>query len=79
MEPFFNIYCLIENQHISENDDNAYKLLDARPFFDLNHGVITKLGWSGGVLADFLTKDTTLYNSFAKNIMKEEVQEFLLK
>jgi hypothetical protein len=79
MGPFFNIYCLIENQHISENDDNAYKLLDARPFFDLNHGVITKLGWSGGVLADFLTKDTTLYNSFAKNIMKEEVRRISIK
>ena len=79
MGPFFNIYCLIENQHISENDDNVYKLLDARPFFNLNNGVITKLGWSGGVLADFLTKDKELCNSFAKNIMKEEIRRISVK
>ena len=42
--PFYNVYCLIENQHITENDANSYKLLDADPYFNLHNGEVTKLG-----------------------------------
>jgi hypothetical protein len=77
--PFFNVYCLIENQYITENDDNAHKLLDAYPYFDLRKGIICKLGWSGGVLAEILTKDKILCNSFAENIIKEEMRKISIK
>src|SRR5919199_6169084 len=77
--PFFNVYCLIENQHITENDDDAHKLLDAYPYFSLRKGIICKLGWSVGVLAEILTKDKILCNSFAKNIIKEEIRKISIK
>ena len=77
--PFFDVYCLIENQYITENDDNVHKLLDAYPYFNLRKGIICKLGWSGGVLAEILTKDKMLCNSFADNIIKEEMREISIK
>lgn len=77
--PFYNVYCLIENQHITENDANSYKLLDADPYFNLHNGEVTKLGWSGGVLADILANDSILYNSFATSIMKEEIRKLSVK
>jgi hypothetical protein len=79
MGPFYNVYCLIENQYIIENDDNAFKLLCANPYFSLHSGMVTELGWSGGVLADVLTKDVMLYDSFVKSIMKEEVRNISIK
>jgi len=79
MGPFYNVYCLIENQHIIENDDNAFKLLCANPYFSLHNGMVTELGWSGGVLADVLTKDVVLYDSFVKSIMKDEVRNISIK
>jgi hypothetical protein len=77
--PFYNVYCLIENQHITENDSDSYKLLCADPYFNLRNGEVTKLGWSGGVLADILANDSILYNSFATNIMKEEIRKISVK
>jgi hypothetical protein len=77
--PFYNVYCLIENQHITENDSDSYKLLCADPYFTLRNGEVTKLGWSGGVLADILANDSILYNSFATNIMKEEIRKLSVK
>jgi hypothetical protein len=77
--PFYNVYCLIENQHITENDSDSYKLLCADPYFNLRKGEVTKLGWSGGVLADILANDSILYNSFATNIMKEEIRKLSVK
>jgi hypothetical protein len=79
MGPFYNVYCLIQNQHIIENDNNAFKLFCANPYFDLHEGKVTKLGWSGGVLADILTKDVILCDSFAKDIMKEEIRKISVK
>jgi hypothetical protein len=77
--PFYNVYCLIENQHITENDSDSYKLLCADPYFTLRNGEVTKLGWSGGVLADILANDSILYNSFATSIMKEEIRKLSVK
>jgi hypothetical protein len=79
MGPFFNVYCILENNQIIENDENILKLLCARPYFDLRNGRVTKLGWSGGILADILTADNILYSYFTKNIMKEEVRKISVK
>ncbi|MFL6362854.1 MAG: hypothetical protein ACJ709_05375, partial [Nitrososphaeraceae archaeon] len=43
------------------------------------NGRVTKLGWSGGILADILTGDNILYRYFTKNIMKEEVRRISVK
>src|SRR6476469_8833189 len=72
-------YCIIENRHIIEDDYNAHKLLDAEPYFSLCDGRVTRLGWSGGVLAGILTKDTTLYNLFSMNIANEETRKLSVK
>ncbi|MFL6377524.1 MAG: hypothetical protein ACJ71E_12765 [Nitrososphaeraceae archaeon] len=79
MGPFFNVYCVLEDQHIIENDENILKLLCASPYFNLRNGRVTKLGWSGGILADILTGDNILYRYFTKNIMKEEVRRISVK
>jgi hypothetical protein len=79
MGPFFNVYCMLENKHIIENDQDILKLLCARPYFDLRNGRVRKLGWSGGILADILAADNILCAYFTKNIMKEEVRKISVK
>jgi hypothetical protein len=79
MGPFFNIYCVIENEFLAEADDNAHKLLDAGPYFELLGGKVTTLGWSGGVISTILAKDATLSAEFSKSIMKEEVKKITLR
>jgi hypothetical protein len=79
MGPFYNIYCLVENDFIIEADDNAHNLLDAAPYFQLRNGKLANMGWSGGVIADTLAKDTTLSEEFARNVMKEEVKMITVK
>jgi hypothetical protein len=79
MGPFYNVYCLVENNFIIEADDNAHKLLDASPYFQLHNGKVASMGWSGGVIADLLAKDTVLSEGFARNIMKEEVKMITVK
>jgi hypothetical protein len=79
MGPFYNVYCLVENEFVIEADDNAHKLLDAAPYFQLHNGKVASMGWSGGVIADTLAKDTVLSEQFARNIMKEEVKGITVK
>lgn len=79
MGPFYNVYCLVENDSIVDNDDNAHNLLDAGPYYQLYEGKVTSMGWSGGAVASMLAKDATLSSEFAKNIMKEEVKRISLK
>jgi hypothetical protein len=79
MGPFYNVYCLVENDFVIEADDNAHKLLDASPYFQLHNGKVASMGWSGGVIADALAKDTILSEEFARNIMKEEVKGITVK
>lgn len=74
MGPFFNVYFLVENDFIASNDDNAHKLFDAWPYFQLDKGKVSEMGWSGGVLAGILAKDTALSSDFSTNIMNEEVR-----
>ena len=79
MGPFYNVYCLVENDFIFENDDNAHKLLDASPYFQLHNGKVASMGWSGGVIANMLAKDAALSEEFARNVMKEEVKAITVK
>jgi hypothetical protein len=79
MGPFYNVYCLVENDFIVETDDNAHNLLDASPYFQLHNGKVASMGWSGGVIANMLAKDTVLSEEFARNIMKEEVKRITVK
>lgn len=79
MGPFFNIYCLVENDFVFELDDNAHNLLDATPYFQLHNGKAVRMGWSGGVISNILAKDSDLSAEFAKNIMKEEVKKLEVK
>ena len=79
MGPFYNVYCLVENDFIVETDDNAHKLLDAAPYFQLHNGRVEKMGWSGGVIANMLAKDTVLSEEFSRNVMKEEVKGITIK
>ena len=79
MGPFYNVYCLVENDFIIDADDNAHKLLDAAPYYQLYNGKVTSMGWSGGVVSNILAKDATLSSEFASNIMKEEVKKITLK
>jgi hypothetical protein len=79
MGPFFNVYCVIQDQHIIEDDENIFKLLCACPYFSVNNGRATELGWSGGILANILTHDDVLYYSFAKDIMRDEIRKISVK
>ncbi len=79
MGPFYNVYCLIENQHLSEKDESSYDLLSANPYFHLRNGKVITLGWSGGLLADILTQDASLRDSFSANIVKEEIRKLSVK
>ena len=79
MGPFYDIYCLVENDFIVDTDDNAHKLLDAAPYYTLSNGKVINMGWSGGVIANMLAKDTTLSNDFTINIMKEELKRITIE
>ena len=43
------------------------------------NGIVESMGWSGGVIADMLTKDTVLSQEFSRNVMKEEVKAITVK
>lgn len=79
MGPFYNIYCIVENDSIIDADDNAHNLLDAGPYYKLFNGRMKSMGWSGGIVAEILAKDATLSEEFSKAIMKEEVKRIVLK
>ena len=79
MGPFYDIYCLVENDFIVDADDNAHKLLDSAPYYTLSNGKVINMGWSGGVIANMLAKDTALSNDFTGNIMKEEFKRLTIE
>ena len=79
MGAFFDVHCLIENEFVSENDDNSYTLFQASPFFTLRNGVLESLGWSGGVLADILSKDQILSEFIRKSIMEEQTRRISVR
>ena len=79
MGPFFNVYCLVENDFITDTDDNSHNLLDSGPYYQLFGGKVTSLGWSGGAISNVLAKDATLSEEFSRSVMKEEVKKITVK
>jgi hypothetical protein len=79
MGPFYNVYCIVENDFIVDTDDNAHKLFDVAPYFQLHNSKVVSMGWSGGAIANMLDNDTILSEEFARNIMKEEVKKITVK
>lgn len=78
MGPFFDVHCIVENDFVIEADENAHKLLDARPYYELMEGKVSSMGWSGGVIATVLAKDNILSGEFSRWIMNEEVKRVTL-
>ena len=78
MGPFFDVHCIVENDFVIEADENAHKLLDARPYYELMEGKVSSMGWSGGVIATLLAKDNILSGEFSRWIMNEEVKKVTL-
>lgn len=79
MGPFFNVYCLVENGSVADNDENAHNLLDASLYYSLRAGRAKDLGWSGGVLSNLLAQDRELSQELTKNIAREEVRRIGVK
>jgi hypothetical protein len=79
MGPFYDIYCIVENDPIVDTDDNAHKLLDAMPYYTLSNDKVIDMGWSGGVISDILAKDAILSKEFARNITNEELKRIRIK
>ena len=71
MGPFHNIYCLIQNQYLVENDLNHQNLLNSNLWYSLNDGVVDEAGWSGSILASRLTKDQHNSNFLFQSLKSE--------
>lgn len=71
MGPFHNIYCLIQNQYLVENDLNHQNLLNSKLWYSLNDGVVDEAGWSGSILASRLTKDQHNSNFLFQSLNSE--------
>ena len=79
MGAFFDVHCLVANQFVSESDENSYTLFQANPFFTLRDGRLETLGWSGGILANFLSRDQLLNELFRKSIMDEQTRRISVR
>lgn len=71
MGPFHNIYCLVQNQYLVENDFNLQNLLNSKLWYSLNDGVVDEAGWSGSILASRLTKDQHNSNFLFQSLKSE--------
>ena len=71
MGPFHNIYCLVQNQYLAENDLNHQNLLNSKLWYSLNDGVVDEAGWSGSILASRLTKDQHNSNFLFQSLNSE--------
>lgn len=71
MGPFHNIYCLVQNQYLVENDLNHQNLLNSKLWYSLNDGVVDEAGWSGSILASRLTKDQHNSNFLFQSLNSE--------
>lgn len=79
MGPFFDVHCIVANDFVADNDENAHNLLDASPYYKLKNGKPMDLGWSGGVLSTYLAKDAELTQELAKSVTREEVKRLKVK
>ena len=71
MGPFHNIYCLVQNQYLVENDLNHQNLLNSKLWYSLTDGVVDEAGWSGSILASRLTKDQRNSNFLFQSLKSE--------
>lgn len=71
MGPFHNIYCLVQNQYLVENDLNHQDLLNSKLWYSLTDGVVVEAGWSGSILASKLTKDQRNSNFLFQSLKSE--------
>jgi hypothetical protein len=71
MGPFHNIYCLVQNQYLVENDLNHQNLLNSKLWYSLNDGIVDEAGWSGSILASKLTKDQHNSNFLFQSLKSE--------
>lgn len=72
MGPFHNIYCLVQNQDLAENDENHQNLLNSKLYYSLTDGLVKEAGWSGSILASRLTADQRIIE-FLFQALKYEV------
>ena len=77
--PFYNIYCIIENHTLIDNDINHHRLIDSLPFYNLANGKVINLGWSGSILAKRLTEDSQISSDFITKIMNEETRSLSVR
>ena len=71
MGPFHNIYCLVQNQYLIENELNHQNLLNSKLWYSLNDGIVDEAGWSGIILASRLTKDQHNSNFLFQSLKSE--------
>lgn len=71
MGPFHNIYCLVQNQYLIENDFNHQNLLNSKLWYSLTDGVVNEAGWSGSILATRLNNDESISNFLFQNLKSE--------
>jgi hypothetical protein len=77
--PFYNIYCIIENHTLIDNDINHHRLIDSLPFYNLANGKVISFGWSGSILAKRLTEDSQISSDFINKIMNEETRSLSVR
>jgi hypothetical protein len=71
MGPFYNIYCLVQNQNLVENDGNHQDLLNSKLYYSLTDGFVKEAGWSGSVLASRLTSDQRITDFLFQGLKSE--------
>ena len=71
MGPFHNIYCLVQNSHLIENDLNHQNLLNSELWYKLSNGIVLDAGWSGSILASRLSKDKGIRRFLFQNLKTE--------
>jgi hypothetical protein len=71
MGPFHNIYCLVQNQDLAENDENHQNLLNSKLYYSLTDGLVKEAGWSGSVLASRLTTDQYIADFLFQGLKSE--------
>jgi hypothetical protein len=71
MGPFHNVYCLVQNRYLIENDLNHQNLLNSRLYYSLTDGVVNEVGWSGSILASKLTNNQHVRNFLFQNLLSE--------
>ena len=71
MGPFHNVYCLVQNQFLIENDYNHQNLLNSKLWYSLTDGAVNDAGWSGSVLSNKLNNDQRIRNFLFQNLKSE--------